>query len=199
MSDTRILEVRYIATAKTQPGFDEAVAFGWDGKEWAYVFPESVLRSWLDILPADPIQQTTLYGVLGVSREASQDEIRSAFRKKAREWHTDVNTVFESNHSNDAFVRIKEAYDILSNPNTRARYNAGLALEASLQKQDKADKTITYRAPKKCGYVLAEGSENSRGQFVVSQILDWQHITKNGKTLKSFWSMNDRKVVEYWR
>ena len=40
--------------------------------------------------------RTDYYGVLGVAREASEDEIRSAYRKLARQYHPDVNNADEA-------------------------------------------------------------------------------------------------------
>src|SRR5437016_6110929 len=61
------------------------------------------------------------YSVLGVSRDASADEIQSAYRKLARTYHPDVN---KDPAAEERFKRISEAYDVLSDPNTRRRYDA---------------------------------------------------------------------------
>lgn len=60
------------------------------------------------------------YDVLGVSRTASKDEIKSAFRKLARKYHPDVN---KEPDAADKFKQINEAYEILSDDNKRARYD----------------------------------------------------------------------------
>jgi curved DNA-binding protein len=61
------------------------------------------------------------YEALGVGREASQEEIQRAYRKLARSYHPDVNKDLEAE---DRFKDISEAYDVLSDPETRRRYDA---------------------------------------------------------------------------
>jgi len=61
------------------------------------------------------------YQILGVSRDASQDEIQRAYRKLARTYHPDINRDPEAE---DRFKEVSEAYDVLSDPQTRRRYDA---------------------------------------------------------------------------
>lgn len=61
-----------------------------------------------------------LYEVLGVSRDASEAEIKKAFRHKARELHPDVN---KAPDAEDQFKELNEAYDVLSDANKRAQYD----------------------------------------------------------------------------
>lgn len=60
------------------------------------------------------------YEVLGVARSASSDEIRSAYRKLARQYHPDVNKEAGAEAS---FKEINEAYEVLSNGEKRAAYD----------------------------------------------------------------------------
>jgi molecular chaperone DnaJ len=60
------------------------------------------------------------YEVLGVGRAASQDEIKRAYRRLARQYHPDVN---KSPDAEDRFKEINEAYHALSDPDMRARYD----------------------------------------------------------------------------
>src|SRR6266571_4920751 len=64
--------------------------------------------------------RTDYYGVLGVTREASEDEIRSAYRKLARQYHPDVNNADEASAR---FRQVTEAYEVLSDPQRRQRYD----------------------------------------------------------------------------
>jgi curved DNA-binding protein len=61
------------------------------------------------------------YQILGVPRTASQDEIQRAYRRLARENHPDVNA---DPGAEDRFKDISEAYNVLSDPQTRSRYDA---------------------------------------------------------------------------
>ena len=63
------------------------------------------------------------YQALGVSRDASAEEIKNAFRRLARETHPDANP--EDPTAEARFREIAEAYEVLSDPQRRARYDHG--------------------------------------------------------------------------
>ena len=198
MSETRVLEIRYLGNAKSQPDHDERVSFAHDGEGWNILIPESTLHQYFDGV-STLSHKTTLYGVLGIEREATTDEINKAFRRVARAWHADTQRVYKDNDEN--FIRAKEAHDILSNARTRAKYDAGLALESSTRRTDRPAPLPgeTYRPPKRCGYVLTEGYQEGN-KFVVTEILSWEEISnESGQVLTTSWDMGKKTYAEVWR
>ncbi|TVQ09986.1 MAG: molecular chaperone DnaJ [Leptolyngbya sp. DLM2.Bin27] len=80
------------------------------------------------------------YDLLGISRNADQDDIKRAYRRLARKYHPDVN---KDSGAEDTFKEINRAYEVLSEPEARARYDrfgeAGLGTGAGGGYQDFGD------------------------------------------------------------
>lgn len=200
-TETRILSVWYIGRCKDRNG--EKVAYGMlDNDEWGVVFPENTLREWFDAGEAHPNEQSNLFSVLGVSRSASVDEIRNGYRKMVKIWHPDVNRM--DSDAAEQFLRIQEAWEILSNDYKKERYIAGLTLEESLRADGGLDTEYftggiyEYRSPLRCGVIMAEGVEKT-GRFVVSKILAWQDVyNQDGLMMVTRWAAGATKPEINW-
>src|SRR4051812_14343244 len=68
-------------------------------------------------MAADP------YSVLGLGKEASDKDIRSAYRKLAKQFHPDLNP--GNKQAETRFKQISAAYDLLSDKDKRAKYDRG--------------------------------------------------------------------------
>jgi molecular chaperone DnaJ len=67
-----------------------------------------------------PPQTKDYYGILGIKKTASQEDIRKAFRKLARKYHPDLN---KGKAAEDKFKELSEANDVLSDPKKRKIYD----------------------------------------------------------------------------
>ena len=63
------------------------------------------------------------YEILGVSKGATEKEIKTAYRKLARKWHPDLHTEKDKAGAEEKFKRINEAYEVLSDAEKRAKYD----------------------------------------------------------------------------
>lgn len=192
-TQTRIIDARYIGATKDRGG-DTRSAYAWCDGGWSVLFPESVLRDWFEA-PARPDEETTLYQVLAVKRDADAQALKTAYRRLSKQWHPDV---CHEPGASEVFKRINAAYNLLTDPAKRARYDAGLALTATLGVQLAAVELFSgYRSPLRCGLLMVEGVQ--RLKFVVEKILAWEDIFNDqGLTLSVSWPLGADKFVETW-
>ncbi len=74
------------------------------------------------------VNNSNYYTRLGLPRNAAQEEIRSAYFEAARKLHPDTNP---EKGAVELFLQVQEAYEVLSNPEKRAAYDAKLTLNES--------------------------------------------------------------------
>uniref|UniRef100_A0A0B7AY96 J domain-containing protein n=1 Tax=Arion vulgaris TaxID=1028688 RepID=A0A0B7AY96_9EUPU len=68
--------------------------------------------------------KVTHYDILGITKEATSEDIRAAFIKKSKECHPDINRTDPNNHKK--FVLVNEAYSVLNKPLSRSDYDASI-------------------------------------------------------------------------
>lgn len=213
--ETRLLEVRYIGITKERGDGQQRTAYGHCNGAWSVILPEPVLLRWFgvdmgdaDDGPTQPAPTASLYGVLGIQRTATGDDVRKAYRRLAMQWHPDR---CKEPDAHDMFIRIQHAYEVLRDDGLRARYDAGLLLQAAADEQTKREAamrgqlravaaavTIGYRSPLRCGLIMAEGIEQL-GRFVVSNIIAWEDIPgPSGTVLSTSWPAGAQMYVEDW-
>lgn len=162
---------------------------------WSAKIPEKVLRSWFK--QADASAPATLYGLLGIDKTATPPEIKKAYKRAARQWHPDLCMEPEARVM---FEKCKEAYDTLSDPLSRNRYNAGLMFEA-IAKTSRHNRHFTptkyasFTPMLRCG-ILRVKAIRELGQLVVHEILEWRDIENEwGQTMVSFWAGDTFSVM----
>lgn len=67
--------------------------------------------------------QRDYYEVLGVPRSATQEEIKKAYRRLARQYHPDLHTGSKKTQMEQKFKELTEAYEVLGNPEVRKKYD----------------------------------------------------------------------------
>ncbi|WP_407306493.1 J domain-containing protein [Desulfosporosinus sp. SB140] len=80
------------------------------------------------------------YSILGINENATSDEIKSAFRALMKIWHPDV---CAEKDAYERFVKIVEAYELLSDPQQRRRYDEMRNASEDIALQDTNNNSIT--------------------------------------------------------
>lgn len=182
------IQADYVANCK-----NEASSVHTNGA-WNAKIPEKVLRAWFK--QADTSGPSTLYGVLGLDKSATDQEIKKAYKRAARQWHPDV---CREENAREMFEQVKDAYQVLIDPLTRNKYNAGLMFE-QMAKSGRANgayqhKYSTFVPNLRCGMLKVKGRKDL-GVLIVDEILAWDDIENElGQTMVSFWAGDSCSVA----
>jgi len=103
--------------------------------------------------------QLTLYDTLGVEPDASDEGIRSAFRKLTREQHPDRFVGSDRQKAEERFQTITEAFNVLSRPESREKYD----LEMSMRKPTAGTPSKAMDPKELARRLAAKGAEAIRG------------------------------------
>jgi hypothetical protein len=189
-------QLDYVGIPKAREVGKPNTAMGLSKGQWRIVFTEAVLRNWFEQAQS-PSKEETLFSLLLIPETAEDSEIKSGYRRLARQWHPDVNHEPEAG---EMFKKINNAYLILSDPLKRKRYEAGLSFERE------SNRASDYRKPKpeyfipplRCGNLMATG-ELRVGKLHVTEILQWDDVTnEQGQTMVSSWNKAKEAVDIEW-
>jgi curved DNA-binding protein CbpA len=100
-------------------------------------------------------QSTTLYDILGVSQDASMQDIRSAFRRLTMQHHPDRFSGPERQQAEQHFQSITEAFNVLSRPDSRDKYDREISKGVQVEAMD--PKEISRRLAAKGAQELKTG------------------------------------------
>lgn len=187
-------EVRYLGGARLRGTDGERTATGYVNGEWKLIFPETVMRKWFGEHDARPGEMPTKYGILGVDSKVSGSDLKSAYRKMARIWHPDV---CKEQDADQQFRAIQEAYEILSDPSKRQKYDVGLKFQASLGGQRISNDKV-YFSPLRCGIITGLFKPVAGNRFLVQRIDGWKDILFGGKMLVPTWEKGAKTFIEQW-
>lgn len=168
------IKVEYLGTSKDR-GDDSRSAFGFYNGGWNVVFPEAVLRAFFKDSDSGTGLQATYYEALGLDRGANAQEVKAGYRRRARQWHPDV---CHEPDAEEQFKRVRVAYELLSDPLRKKKYDAGLKFEESLHLQRGRRRQFAdngYRAPLRSGLLLVSAHQQL-GRLIVDEIHAWNDI-----------------------
>ncbi|CAF0800242.1 unnamed protein product [Adineta ricciae] len=121
------------------------------------------------------INARNYYDLLGVEQTATQKEIRKAFVKLSKEYHPDANSADKSLH--DKFVKINEAFSVLSKPSARKTYDQNLNYpHQSASRGYSAPPTARQQASTGSPFEWTARNSNNRGAYArrpTSNEFDW--------------------------
>lgn len=200
-----LLEILYIGRSKVRADGSKS-AFGWmeQGNQagWCAVIPETALRNFFEPSSGSesvPAPSGNYFEMLGIKMDATDQDVKTAYRRMVKQWHPDV---CRDPDAHEIFIGIQRAYEVLSDPKLKARYRAGLKLEAlagkAFRKKVESDPDDFYRSPLKCGAILCEYSRIGN-RYLINRIFNWDDITDGkGHTLVSSWEQNSQEPTYKW-
>lgn len=100
--------------------------------------------------------ELTHYDTLGIERDATDQQVRAAFRKLALKYHPDKYSGKARSEAEERFQSITEAFNVLSHPSSREKYDIEISKGTNVKKMD--PKEISRRLAAKGSQCMREGS-----------------------------------------
>ena len=103
-----------------------------------------------------------LYGLLGLPKDAPQEDVRRAHRRLVREYHPDANPGDDS--AEERFKEVQHAYEVLSDPRKRREYDEGLLRASSRDGGDYARAQTTRTRARRGAGTSGGGGRSTSGE-----------------------------------
>lgn len=144
----------------------------------------------------------THYEILGIKKSASQDEIRSAYRRLVLKHHPDRS---KDPKATEIFIQITQAYEILSDPQRRRNYDALQSMEAqrAAQPQQQQVRTAQYGGGVSPGYAPPQTKSSSRASVITVDVTRLTMLFSRGqfneaeKLAKRILDQDSRQPIPY--
>src|SRR3979411_1162810 len=116
------------------------------------------------------------YATLGVKKDASQEDLQKAYRKLAKKLHPDLNP--GNKRAEEQFKNISAAYDLLGDPDKRARFDRG-EIDASGQERTRRGHYVDFADAGASQYSSDAGFADFAGEDILSEIFGRQGARGN--------------------
>lgn len=122
----------------------------------------------------------SMYDILGITKDATEEEIKQAFRRRAQQTHPD-----KEGGSEETFKQVKEAYEVLSNPARRSNYDSTGSTKEGPTVEQEAEGVLASVFEQFLGSGMDVNPLNSLREEMDKVRSDQQrNVTKTEKTLK---------------
>lgn len=191
------LDLRYIGNPKEREGVMVSLAQVEGG--WNVAIPQDVQKVFwqkrngerlLLRRAGQPVGQG-YYALLGVGNQATESEIKTAYRRLAFQAHPD------RGGDADEFRKIQSAYETLSDPSRRRKYDMLLQMTSGQERQGVWYNVVAvplglmsdFRSPYKYGQLRVKGRGRVEARFDVEEILDWAILVRPGQIMEARWDV----------
>jgi hypothetical protein len=156
-------------------------------EDWNVIFPQDVLEKWFGFTLSSPVLAGSYYTVLSIAQGAAGSDIKRAYRQAARTYHPDYN---KDSDANQQFIKVQEAYETLSNPLLRKKYDAALSWKEEAGIKEDKEYGVLWRPPVRCGLMKAK-IEHAAGRWIINEVLAWQdQVNVSGYVRVTYWDIH---------